>query len=737
MTNDEPTNILVVDDLPEKLLVYRTVLEGLGQNIVTAGSGEEALKAVLKQDFAVILLDVQMPGIDGFETASLIRKRKRSAHTPIIFLTAFADEVRAAEGYAQGAVDYITTPIVPGILQAKVRVFADLYRMAQQVKRQAEERVALAEERMKRAAAEEANHRLAFLADASKALSRSLDPDATAQALARVVVPTLADLAGLTVAGEPGQPWRTELAWVCPPETELRTRWLTATEGPFDALRDAVDRALSVGRPDHLDGLSIDFPALPGRPPEGTKIRSALVLPLVARGRALGVLTLAFLDPARRVGPADRATAQDLASRAAVALDNARLYQEVQLADRQKNEFLSMLAHELRNPLAPIRNATVVLGRQPHDADRVRWAHGVIDRQLTHLIRLVDDLLDVSRITLGKIRLAVEPVDLDAAVATAVEAARPLLDQFAHTLEVRPPAAPVRVHGDRARLTQVFTNLLNNAAKYTERGGRIWLTVGLEGRDAVVRVRDTGVGISAELLPTVFDLFTQASRSLDRSQGGLGVGLTLVRRLVEMHGGTVLAHSEGLGRGSEFAVRIPALVGGDTPPGPRDAAPGDAAAGDERLRVVVVDDNVDGADTLADLLKLLGHQVRTAYDGPTGIAAVGAFDPDLVLLDIGLPGMDGYEIARRLRGAANGSGRPVLIAVSGYGQEADRGQSRAAGFAHHCVKPVEFEALRTLLATIRGDRPGPAARPHGDRAAGEHGPAPADPPLATAARPIP
>ncbi len=699
ITTDEPTNILVVDDLPEKLLVYQTILEGLGQNLITASSGEEALRAVLQKDFAVILLDVQMPGMTGLETASLIRQRKRSAHTPIIFLTAFSDEMRAAEGYAQGAVDYITTPVVPGILQAKVRVFADLYRMTQQVKRQAEERVALAQERLKREAAEEANRQLAFLAHASKALSKSLDPDATAQALAQVVVPTLADLAGLTIASEPGKPWRTELAWVYPPDTEVQTRWLTAAEGPFDAIRDAVDQALASGRPDQLEGLAIDLPTLPGRqPPEGTKIRSAIVLPLVARGRALGVLTLAFLDPARRIGTADLATAEDLASRAAFALDNGRLYQEVQQADRQKNEFLSMLAHELRNPLAPIRNATFVLGHQGSDPARVRWAHNVIDRQLTHMIRLVDDLLDVSRITLGKIRLEIEPVDIEAVVALAVEAARPLLDQLHHQLEVTFPDKLVRVSGDKARLTQVFTNLLNNAAKYTEKGGRVWLSTRLEDDMAVISVKDTGVGISPELLPAVFDLFTQANRSLDRSQGGLGVGLTLVRRLVEMHGGTVQASSEGLGRGSEFTVRIPAITEAVA------NTPGDTATSNEgqpdqgSLRVVVVDDNVDGADTLADLIGILGHEVRVAYDGPTGIGAVRAFDPDLVLLDIGLPGMDGYEVARRLH--SNGEGRPVLVAVSGYGQESDRGHAREAGFAHHCVKPVGFDTLQEVLAIV-------------------------------------
>src|SRR5262245_47986447 len=238
---DEPTNILVVDDLPEKLLAYRTILEELGQHVVTANSGEEALRAVLKTDFAVILLDVQMPGINGLEAAALIRQRKRSAHTPIIFLTAFADEVLVAEGYAQGAVDYITTPVVPAILRAKVRVFCDLYRMTQQVRRQAEERITLAEERTKREAAEEANRRASFLAEASRVLAGSLDPQATASALARLVVPTLADLAGLTLAQNPPRPWQTELALTLPPDPEVRGLRLAADEGPADELRAAVD----------------------------------------------------------------------------------------------------------------------------------------------------------------------------------------------------------------------------------------------------------------------------------------------------------------------------------------------------------------------------------------------------------------------------------------------------------------------------------------------------------------
>ncbi len=565
--SDDPdkTNILIVDDLPEKVLVYRSILDDLGQNLVVARSGEEALKEVLRREFAVILLDVQMPGMDGFETAGLIRRRKRSSHTPIIFITAFADEVKQAEGYAQGAVDYIPAPVVPEILRAKVRVFVDLFRMHQQIRRQAEERVALAEERSKRAAAEESNRRLAFLSEASRALSRSLDPEATAKALARLVVPTLADVAGLTLAGEHGRPWTSELAWADPKSTEVRTLVVTAPAGPVDELRAAVDRVLSSGQSEQLTKLNLAVPTAEGEPVP--RVKSAVVLPLRARDRTLGVLTLAFGASGREYSEADRATAEDLASRAAIALDNARLYREVQQADRQKNEFLSMLAHELRNPLAPIRNAVEVMKLKSDAPPQYVWGRDVIDRQIRQLTRLVDDLLDVSRITRGKIDLRVEPLDLCAVTHQAVEASRPFIESKQHALHVTVPPDGLKVRGDPARLAQVLTNLLINAAKYTEEGGQIWLTARRDGAEAVVAIKDTGVGIPPEMLAAVFDLFIQVDAAIDRSQGGLGVGLTLVKRLVELHGGKVRAASDGPGKGSEFVVCLPALAA-DAPAAP-------------------------------------------------------------------------------------------------------------------------------------------------------------------------
>jgi signal transduction histidine kinase/DNA-binding response OmpR family regulator len=541
---DSPTNILIVDDLPEKILVYRSILDELGQNLVAVQSGADALKQVLANDFAVILLDVQMPGMDGFETAQLIRKRRSSAHTPIIFLTAFADEVRSSQGYATGAVDYIATPVVPAVLRAKVRVFVELFQMRQQVARQAEEQA-------KRAAAEEAARRSAFLSDASRALASSLEFDTTLRTLARLAVPQLADVSVVTLTDDAGGIGRTECAGTEPHAVPLRpSEWLVAV----------AQRALADDRLEVIDRYDSPVTLTAGGP--DVPVGSVVVLPLVARGKPLGALTLGLGPSGRQFAPADVALAEELAGRAAIALDNATLVRDIQEADRRKNEFLAMLAHELRNPLAPVRNAVEILRMRAPDQPDIAWARNVLDRQVSHLVRLVDDLLDVSRITRGKIKLQPESLDVADVVAHAVEASRPMIDGHQHQLTVELPNRPVRLRADPARLAQVLANLLNNAAKYTPAGGRIWLSVRRDGADVEFRVRDTGAGIPRDMLTKVFDLFTQVDGTLDRSQGGLGIGLTLVRRLVEMHDGSVQAFSDGPGRGSEFVVRLPALDDG-------------------------------------------------------------------------------------------------------------------------------------------------------------------------------
>ncbi len=360
-------------------------------------------------------------------------------------------------------------------------------------------------------------------------------------------------------------------------------------------------------------------------------------------------------------------------------------------ADRRKDDFLAMLAHELRNPLAPVRTGFHILKNPAFPSDRAVRVREMMERQVDHMVRLVDDLLDVGRILRGKIDLQTAPVDLATVVGRAVETTQPVIDTQGHEIRVDLPPAPVRVVGDADRLAQVFANLLNNAAKYTEKGGHIRVAVGRDGGSAVVRVSDDGVGMAPELLPRVWDLFTQAERSLDRSQGGLGLGLTLVRRLVEMHGGTVEARSEGLGRGSEFVVRLPAVeeLAASSPAAAR-PAPG------RGRRVLVVDDNTDAADSLAMLLGLGGHDVRTAYHGQAALELAPAFRPDVVVLDIGLPGMSGYETAHWLRLQPD-MDSVVLVALTGYGQDEDRRKSREAGFDHHLVKPVDPDALRALF----------------------------------------
>ena len=364
--------------------------------------------------------------------------------------------------------------------------------------------------------------------------------------------------------------------------------------------------------------------------------------------------------------------------------------------DHRKDEFLAMLSHELRNPLAPLSNAVHMLRLQQNVDPLQQQARTIIERQVGQLTHLVDDLLEISRITTGRIRLRQESIVVSGVVERAVEAAQPLIVQCRHELTVSLPQQPIWLHADAARLEQVLVNLLTNAAKYTDEGGHIWLTVRQEGDAAVLRVRDTGIGIAPELLPRVFDLFTQAERALDRSQGGLGIGLSLVQRLVELHGGTVEASSV-LGQGSEFVLRVP-VMRTSIPPTPSPSIESAQPHG-KSCRVLVVDDNEDSAESLAMLLEISGHAVWMAHDGPTALEATVNDQPDLVLLDIGLPGLDGFEVAKRIRQQPTLKDI-VLVAMTGYGQATDRQRSQEAGFDHHLVKPVDFDELQNILATV-------------------------------------
>jgi signal transduction histidine kinase len=424
---------------------------------------------------------------------------------------------------------------------------------------------------------------------------------------------------------------------------------------------------------------------------------SCACLPLISEGRAIGGLAFGF-PHAREFVADERTFLEVLASQCAQAIDRAQLLEQeraasdaARSADRRKDEFLAMLGHELRNPLAPILTALELMRMRKEPGSETERA--LIERQTRHLVRLVDDLLDISRITRGKIELRKQRVDLGAVIAHAVEMTSPMLEQRNHHLSIAAPRGLVFVDGDELRLAQVFQNLLTNAAKYTPSGGSI--TVRLDARDqrAIADVEDNGVGIAADVLPTIFDPFVQGAQKLDRSQGGLGIGLSLVRSLVDLHGGIVEAYSTGPGKGSRFSVELPRSLGpvcevqrtpNGTPP----------VRGSGR-RVLLVDDNRDAAEMLAELLRAAGHEVLVAFDGPSALGAVPDFTPEVALLDIGLPVMDGYELARRLKDVLPAT--PRLVAITGYGQEHDHRRSQEAGFDAHLVKPVQ---AAQVLATV-------------------------------------
>lgn len=694
-TQDDPADrvdILVVDDLPEKLLVFETVLGELNQNIVFARSGADALRQILRRDFAVILLDVNMPDMDGFETAALIRRYKRSAHTPIIFITSYADEMQTQRGYSLGAVDYIPSPVVPEVLRSKVRVFVELHILQRRIARQADERVALAASEAALRVAEESMRRANLLAGLSHALSGVLDLREGIHALLAHVVPALAPNATVALVDDRGV------------VTHAATR--TAL---FDDDAASVD-LLPSGLPSaHFallrEAQAVSATARNQAPP---LVDGALqMLPLVHGDRFLGGL---WIDG--ELTPLSVALLDEVAARAAIAFATTSLYgalqveiaerrqaeQRLEEASRRKDEFLAMLAHELRNPLAPIRNAVEVIRLAAPAETKVRWAADVTDRQVRQLTRLVDELLDVARISQGKVVLQTQCLDLVTLVSQCVESQRDTIARRHQTLSTALPGLPLNLDGDSTRLAQVVNNLLSNAIKYTPEGGAISVSVKRADRDdgefAELEVSDNGIGIDSELLPHVFELFEQGKRALDRTQGGLGVGLTLVQRLVQLHGGEVVASSAGAGLGAQFRVTLPCL-GMDAAPVAEDGAERLPSAS-VRRRILVVDDNVDVVETTTMLLSLSGHEVRSAKDGLQALHAAAEFRPEVVLLDIGLPLMDGYEVARRLRQMPESAGA-LLVALTGYGQQGDRERGRDAGFDKHMLKPVDPHALARVI----------------------------------------
>lgn len=551
---DMTVNILIVDDEPKNLTVLETVLDDPQYRLVRAASGEEALLALMAEEFAVIVLDVRMPDMTGFELAQLVKERRKTSRVPIIFLTAYDNEDQhVLEGYVSGAVDYLHKPVNAAVLRSKVAVFAELHRNR-----------------------------------------RALE------------------LANVALHAEVGERRRAEFR-LSELNESLETRVTERTQALF----------------------------------------------------------------------ASEAKLRD--------------------ADRRKDEFLATLAHELRNPLAPVRNAAQVLRLKGAATPELNWASEVIDRQVRAMSRLIDDLMDVSRINQGKIHLRVERTELVDVLRDAIEASRPLIDKGEHDLVlVLPDQAPL-VDADPTRLAQVFLNLLNNAAKYMDVGGRIELSAFQEAGEVVVVVKDTGIGIAAERLENIFEMFSQVDAALFRSQGGLGIGLSLTKRLIEMHGGSVEARSKGLGLGSEFIVRLPLALSASKHPEPGTELLVDhnvvLPLPDCALRILVADDNEDAAGALAMLLEIMGHRVRQAHDGEAVLEVNREFDPQLILLDIGMPKLSGYDACRRIRTTPSGTLR-TIVAITGWGQPADLQASKDAGFDYHLVKPVEPHLLMDLIAKL-------------------------------------
>ncbi len=723
LAEGDPVRVLVVDDDEKNLRALAALLARVPAELVLVRSGEEALRQLLLGDFAVILLDVQMPGMSGLETAALIRERERTRRTPIIFLTAFTrTEATLLGAYRLGAVDFLTKPVQPEeVLREKVAWFVESHRVAARLE-QERERARLAELReheravldAKRRGEQEAlrsemqrhrelaarlhaaNERLHAISSIASGLLFADDP-------ARVL-PQLSDVLAARLG------LHVYLLHQAAPDGALA---LTAHGGvPEGALEKLAalppDRTVCAVAAARREAVVVEDAAAGDAWPDLALlgISAAACFPIVASERLLGTVAFGTRE-AKRLEPDLLAALELSAGHFASALERARLVAELTSraadlaeADRRKDEFLAMLAHELRNPLAPVLSGLEIL-RWENAADAARKrALAAADRQVRHLARLVDDLVDVSRIRTGKVELRRGEVEVSRIVEDAVAAVEPLARAQEQELTVELPDRRVVLDGDTVRLTQVLENLLNNSAKYTDPRGHIRLTASLDGGELLLRVSDDGIGIAPDLLPRIFDTFVQGKQPANRARGGLGLGLTLVRSLVELHGGTVRAESDGPGKGSTFEVRLPARAA--EPAAPSDPTPrrnGHARA--RPLNVAVIEDNTDIRDTVRELLELAGHRVCEASDGNAGVALLLAERPDVALVDIGLPGLDGYELARQVRGACG----TRLIALTGYGGHVERERAAEAGFEAHLVKPVEFEELKDVIERLATRRP--------------------------------
>lgn len=555
-----------------------------------------------------------------------------------------------------------------------------------------------------------------LLAEAGELLGSSLEYESTLTNLSRLMVPRFADWYAVDLLSEEGSLLRVSVAHPDPQKVAL-ANLLYERYPPRKDVDSGSWGVIATGRPEWAASIPDELLRSTAQDEEHLRLlqlldlRSYICVPLIARGRTLGAITLVYAESGRFYRKDDLRLAEDLARRAATAVDNAQLFAKLQQADQRKNEFLAMLAHELRNPLAPMAMAATLVQRCADDS-RAAQAAQIIQRQAEHMSRLVDDLLDVSRVTRGLVELDLAAVDMKSVVSSAIEQIHPLMESRLHALQVATTPEPTWVEGDRARLVQVLANLLNNAAKYTQPGGRVELSLQIQENEVCISVHDNGRGIDRALLPHVFELFTQGERSADRTQGGLGIGLSLVRSVVLMHNGQIQAESPGLGQGSTFTLRLPRRgVPADTFPLANATSPPVLS---HPLSVLVVDDNADAATTLSEVIRLEGYLVITATSSREAIAAAKAHRPEVFILDIGLPDVDGLKLARMIREDSELSGKRLFIALTGYGQTEDRHRTSDAGFDAHMVKPADIGQLLSLLSCFRtGQSAEPAlARPN-------------------------
>jgi PAS domain S-box-containing protein len=545
---------------------------------------------------------------------------------------------------------------------------------------------------------------LKFLAQASAELASLVDPQSTLDRLAFLAVPFFADWCAIDLLQEDGSLKRVAVAHADARKVQLAHEFHrrfppdpNMAHGTWSVIRSGRAQMVSEVTNDLLEQAISDPVRLKIMKELG--VRSYIAVPLSTHGRTLGAITFFAAESGRLYQAEDLALAEDLARRAAVALENADLYRTVRQSDHAKDIFLATLSHELRNPLAAIVSGLSVARLAIDDRERVVKYLGLMERQAGQLARLVDDLMDVSRISTGKIELKKELGSLTNILKNAIETSRPQIEAGKHKLTVMLPDEPAMLHADPTRLAQVFSNLLTNAAKYTNQGGDILVALECMPGEFVVRVRDTGIGIEPVMLKSVFKMFTQVTHPIERSQGGLGIGLSLVDGLVKMHGGSVEAFSKGAGHGSEFVVRLPRLKEEHAAPAPAQGTPPQLRLIEnpaQPKRVLVVDDSVDAATTVAEILRMLGNEVVTVHDGLDAVTTAVSMQPDVIILDIGLPGIDGYEAARRIRAQEGERRRTVLIALTGWGQEDDRRRAYAAGFDQHWVKPVGMEQLKQI-----------------------------------------